>query len=319
MVTGTTDAEHLNNLHEVLRCLEEHGLRVKREKCKFMQNFVDFLGHRIDAEGLHTIPDKLQAIVQAPTPKNIQQLRSFLGLLNYYGKFIPNLASVVHPLNQLLHQDTKWRWDTTCSRAFADAKKALVSSTVLTHYDPSLPLALAGDAAYGVGAVISHVLPDGSERPIAFASRTLTSSEQNYAQLEKEALSLVFGVKKFHQYLYGRRFLLVTDHKPLLTILGPKKGIPSLAAARLQRWAVLLSSYQYDIKFKDTVAHANADGLSRLPLDNNSTEELAIEASVFNISQIDFLPVTAMQILIRHSAKFSITLRMDGQRMFLKI
>ena len=297
LVTGTTDAEHLNNLHEVLRRLEEHGLRVKREKCKFMQNFVDFLGHRIDAEGLHTIPDKLQAIVQAPTPKNIQQLRSFLGLLNYYGKFIPNLASLVHPLNQLLHQDTEWRWDTTCSRAFADAKKALVSSTVLTHYDPSLPLALAGDAsAYGIGAVISHVLPDGSERPIAFASRTLTSSEQNYAQLEKEALSLVFGVKKFHQYLYGRRFLLVTDHKPLLTILGPKKGIPSLATARLQRWAVLLSSYRYDIKFKDTVAHANADGLSRLPLDNNSTEELAIEASVFNISQIDFLPVTAMQI-----------------------
>ena len=122
---------------------------------------------------------------------------------------------------------------------------------------------LAADAsAYRVGAVISQVFPDGSERPIAFASCTLTTSEKNYAQLEKEALSLVFGVKKFHQYLYGRRFTLITDHKPLTAIVGPKRGIPSLAAARLQRWAVLLSAYEYDIKYKSTHAHSNADGLS---------------------------------------------------------
>ena len=102
------------------------------------------------------------------------------------------------------------------------------------HYDPSLPIVMAADASvYGVGAVVSHVFPDGSERPIAFASRTLTKSEKNYAQLEKEALALIFGIKKFHQYLYGRRFKMVTDHKPLTAILGPKKGIPSLAAARL--------------------------------------------------------------------------------------
>ena len=160
---------------------------------------------------------------------------------------------MIHPLNLLLHKDTKWNSNSDCEKAFTEAKEALVSSTVLTHYDRDLPLTLAEDAsAYGIGAVISHVIPDGSEHPIAFASRTLTSSVQNYAQLEKEALSLIFGVKKFHQYLYGRRFTLITDHKPLLTILGPKKGIPSLAAAR------------YDIKFKDTLSHANADSLSRL-------------------------------------------------------
>lgn len=142
------------------------------------------------------------------------------------------------------------------------ANEALVSSKVLVHYNPSLPLKLAGDASsYGVGAVISHIMEDGTEHPIAFVSRSLSSSERNYSQVEKEALSLVFRVKKFHLYLYGRKFTLTTDHKPLTTILGPKQGVPTLAAARLQRWALMLAAYTYDIEFRPTGQHANADGL----------------------------------------------------------
>ena len=133
--------------------------------------------------------------------------------------------------------------DGWCDKTFRQAKEAIVSTSVLTHYNPKLPITLAGDAsAYGIGAVISLILPDGSEKPIAFASRSLSTSERNYAQLEKEALSLIYGVKKFHQYLHGRKFRLVTDHKPLLAILGPKSGVPSLATTRLQRWASLLSA-----------------------------------------------------------------------------
>ena len=133
---------------------------------------------------------------------------------------------------------------------------------MLAHYDPQLPIRLAGDASsYGIGAVLSHVLADGTERPVAYASRTLLSNEQHYAQVKKEALCLIFGVQKFYQYIYGREFTLVTDHRPLTTIFGPKKGVPPLAAARLQRWALLLSAFRYKIEFRPTLAHANADGL----------------------------------------------------------
>ena len=130
-----------------------------------------------------------------------------------------------------------------CKRAFDLAKQLLSSAPVIAHHDPSLPLVLTCDAsAYGHGVIITHRLPYGSEKPVAYASRTLGASECNYAQIE-EALSVVYGVQKFHQYLYGRPFTLVTDHKPLTTILGVKEGIPAMIAARLQRWALILSSY----------------------------------------------------------------------------
>ena len=121
-------------------------------------------------------------------------------------------------------------------------------------------------------------------------------NEQNYVQVEKEALSLIFGVQNFHQYIYGREFTLVTDHHPLTTIFGPKKGVPPLAAARLQRWALLLSAYRYNIEFKPTLAHANADGLSRLPLKQKDATGNSPDPAVFNVWQLNVLPVTVRQL-----------------------
>ena len=194
LVTGATASKHLHNLEKVLQRLQEHDIRVNKAKCSFMHIKVQYLGHRIDTEGIHATDSKLQAIQQSPAPKNLQELRSFLGLLNYYSQFIPNLSSLLHPLNKLLCEDTPWSWSSECDQAFKQAKEKLLSP-ILVHYDPSLPIRLADDAsAYGVGDVISHVMADGNERPIAFASRTLLPSERNYAQLEKEALSLIFGI-----------------------------------------------------------------------------------------------------------------------------
>ena len=265
-----------------------------------MQDSVEYLGHKLTGSGVCTSATKVEAVRLAPVPANVQQLRSFLGMVNYYGKFIPNLASLLHPLNNLLKQNQKWKWTQECQKSFETAKERLSQAPVLAHYDATLPLRLAGDAsAFGLGVVLSHRFPDGSERPVAYASRTLTPSERNYSQLEKEALSLVYGVKKFHSYLYGRTFELLTDHKPLTTILGPKTGIPSIAAARLQRWALLLACYQYQIKYKSTLSHANADCLSRLPLSPPNFLEPDVStttSTVFNINQIAAMPVSSNQI-----------------------
>ena len=297
LVSGRTEEEHLTNLQKVLERLQEHGIRAKRAKCTFLKTSVQYLGHVIGTDGLHATDAKIEAIVNAPSPKNVTELRSYLGLLNYYGRFIPNLASLIHPLNNLLRHNMTWRWTKSCRDTFKSTKEKIVSPNVLIHYDVARPLRLAADAsAYGIGAVISHVMDDGSERPIAFASRTLMPSERNYAQVEKEALSLVFGVCKFHSYLYGRKFTLITDHKPLTSIHGPKKGVPPIAAARLQRWALKLSAYSYEIEFRSTDKHANADGLSRLPLNCVSPIAYTSEPSVFNLQQIESLPVTASKL-----------------------
>ena len=262
-----------------------------------MRTSVTYLGHRIDAEGLHATEDKIKAITEAPAPKNINELRSFLDLLNYYGRFIRNLSTLIHLLNKLLRREAPWKWTEQCTDAFKAAKARIVEPNVLVHYNPDLPIRLAGDAsAYGIGAVISHILPDGAERPIAFASRTLLPSERNYAQIEREALSLIFGISKFHSYLFGRKFVLVTDHKPLITILGEKKGIPPITAARLQRWAIKLSAYTYEIEFRRTHEHSNADCLSRLPMHHVSPTGYTPEPALFNMHQIRSLPVTAAQL-----------------------
>ena len=296
LVTGTTEEDHLHNLQLVLQRLETAGLHLKKEKCKFLVPSITYLGHKIGAQGLHPLPDKIEAIVSASRPKTLTELKAFLGL-NYYGKFISNLASVLHPLYQLLNKDVDWSWTVERENAFQRAKTLLTSNHVLIHYDPQKVLVLACDtSAYGLGVVLSHHLSDGSERPIAFASRTLSPAERNYSQIEKESLACVFDVKKFHSYLYGRQFTLVSDHKPLLTLLHQHHAIPTTTSNRIQRWALTLSMYNYSISFKPSTSHCNADALSRLPLYTVPREPPIPTETVLLLQQMSESPISVSQI-----------------------
>ena len=158
-----------------------------------------------------------------------------------------NLADSLHPLHALLHKG-QWKWTEECETVFQEAKVRLSTAPVLACFDPSLPLKMTGDAsAYGLGAVLSQVLPNGVERPIALALCTLSPSERNYPQVERQALALGNGVKYFHQFLYNHKFTLVTDHKPLLALLGPNTGMPPLAVARIQRCALFTVCILYGL------------------------------------------------------------------------
>ena len=298
LITGATEAEHLQTLSKVLERLESAGLTLKKEKCVFASTSVTYLGHTIDRDGIHPTPDKVQAVQQASTPKNVTELKAFLGLLNYYGKFMPNLATTLKPLYNLLQESTKWRWNDKEKKAFEASKKLLLSSQVLTHYNPELQLVLACDASqYGLGAVLSQRYPNGEERPVGYASRTLSKAEQNYSQIEKEGLACVFGVKRFHCYIFGRSFILSSDHKPLASLFAKDKTVPAQASARIQRWALTLGMYEYELIHKSGATHGNADALSRLPLPGSASEETPQPAEmVLLFEELQKGPVTAEQI-----------------------
>ena len=172
-----------------------------------------------------------------------------------------------------------------------------MSNKCLTHYDPSLKLTLACDTSdYGLGAVLSHKLADGSKRPIGYASCTLSPSEHNYTQLEKEGLSCIFGIKKFHDYLFGREFELVTDHKPLLGLLKEDRPVSPQASARIKRWSLFLSSYEYTLSFRRTGAHANADALSCLSLPEEPAKTTLAPELVLLAEHLVDPPITTADI-----------------------
>jgi transposase InsO family protein len=266
LIAGTDYEDHLNTLAQVLERLLKFGFKLNKSKCKFLQSSVVYLGHLIGSAVLHPTEDKLVAVRDAPPPKDATALKSFLGLTMFYSRFMPHHSTVLAPLNNLLNKNVPWKWTKSEDAAFTAAKNLLLNSRTLVHYNESLPLVLSCDASsYGAGAVLSHVI-NGKHKPIAFASRTLTEAQRNYSQLEKEAFSIIFGLKRFHQFLCGNSFTILNDHRPLLTLLGPHCSVPAHTASRLQRWALILVSYHYKIEFQSTTAHADADSMSRLPL-----------------------------------------------------
>lgn len=273
VVSGATKSEHDERLFEVLQRLRRYKLTVRKDKCCIAKPVIEYLGYKVDANGIHPTMDKVKAIHSAPSPKNKDELRSFLGMVNFYNRFLKNKATVAENLHRLLDNDAVFVWNNEHEEAFMAIKQLLQSDMVLTHFDENKQLVLACDASpYGIGVVLSHRESSGDERPIAFASRTLGSNERNYGQFDKEALAIMYGVIWFHQYVAGRHVIIVTDHKPLLGTFQTKKPIPPMLSPRMTRWCLKLAAYDYTMEYRPGKNHYNADFLSRLPLAGTDDE-----------------------------------------------
>ncbi|KFD72871.1 hypothetical protein M514_14775 [Trichuris suis] len=237
LVIGSSEEELTTRVREVLRRFSDDGLRVHHDKCVFHTKKVEFLGYLIDEKGLHPTVEKI---------KCIQEWQN--------------------NCTDCLDKECRWNWTKCHEIAFQASKQLLSSDSLLVHYDEQKPLTLTCDASpYGVGAVLSHKYPGNTECPVRFYSRTLTATERNYAQIDKEALAIIAAVRKFHDYIYGRHVEIRTDRKPLLGLLAHNRATPQMVSPRLLRWSILLNMYDYELVHYAGKSIANADALSRLP------------------------------------------------------
>src|SRR3569832_84803 len=252
---------HCKDLQNIFERLKAANLKLKLRKCQLVQNKINYLGHIISKEGLRVDPAKTDAIAEMPIPQNIKQLKSFLGLCSYYRRFLQNLVMSSSHLNKLLNKDQPFVWTHECQQNFDQIKQSLQQTTTLAFPDFTKPFIVQTDASKeGIGAVLSQL--DGDlEKPIAFASRTLSKPEKNYSTMEQEALAIVWGLKYFRPYIYGHKIILYTDHAPIRLLKLKDDSSP-----RLVRWIMALQQYDLQVKYRKGSQNQNADALSRLPI-----------------------------------------------------
>lgn len=267
----------LDRLKHVFSKLRAHNLKLNPEKCRFFQRRVKFCGHVVTENGVETDPAKIEKVAQWPTPSNAEQVREYLGFTGYYRRYIKDYAKIAKPLTDLLvgtmrHKSKRksgaktqpkpeWTWGPPQQAAFDKLKSALTAPPILAYADFTKSFVLHTDSSgEGLGAVLCQE-QDGRERVIAYASRSLTKTEKNYPVHKQEFLALKWAItEKFHDYLYGQDFTVLTDNNPLTYVLTTAK----LDAAG-HRWLAALASYRFTVKYRAGIKNADADALSRLP------------------------------------------------------
>ena len=294
VVTGVTKADHDAKLTALLQRCAEKGIKLNQKKCSFYCSKITFLGHVITAEGVSADPDKIRAIVDMPPPQDVHEVRRFCGMVQYLAKFLPSLSEVANPLRALTRKDVPWVWGQPQTEAFRRIKELVTSAPVLAHFRCDRPLVVQTDASQN--ALGAALLQDG--KPIAFASRSLTDCEKRYAQIEKECLSVVFGLERFDQYTYGREVTVENDHKPLQSILA--KPLSS-APKRLQAMMMALHRYSPCIVYRPGVSVVLADLLSRAPASAPSPDTSFIyspssERGFDRINALQYLPISDMRL-----------------------
>lgn len=313
-ITGKTLEDHLSALNKALDIIKSVGLKVRKEKCVFLQDSIELLGHIISKTGLKKVPSKVEAISQLDSPKNVSEVKSLMGVVSYYAKFMPRLATIMNPIYALTKKDVIFNWTSECSQALSEVKQLIQEDLELAHFDSDLPTIIETDASLeGISGILFQ-MADGIKKPVLCVSRTLTSAEKNYKTTDQEALAVYFAVFKFFEYLHRRPFTIHTDHKPLLTLFGEHKPSPHMTSPRMQRWANFLSSFEYTIKHIEGTKNCFADFLSRHPnkLDGNdvTTEDEEISHTINMLSSekvIDREKIIAetakdevLQAVIRH-------------------
>ena len=269
IITAPTVKEHMERVREVVDRLSRSGLKCRREKCHVMVDTVEYLGYKLTPHGIVPMEERTKALSTMPPPDNYQQLRSFIGAASYYRRFVPHFSEVIQPLLDLEKEDFKW--EAQHQKSFDLIKDKLTHPPSLVPYDQRKQVVLATDASsYALGAVLSHPGEEEVMHPVEFISRKLTGAEQRYSMVEKEALAIVWAVKRFHRYLYGREFEIKTDHRALQFIFSPEKNLPVMTVSRIARWAIILQNYCYSINYEQ-VPHA--DVLSRLVKGQGSSGE----------------------------------------------
>jgi site-specific DNA-cytosine methylase len=253
--------EHLEHIQLVFNALRKAGLTCHPGKCLFGVDFVMYLGHEVRPGTLGPQIAKVAALDALPIPKNISDLRTFLGLASYYRKFIPGFSTIAQPLNSLLRKEQAWVWEEDQEKGFQELKAILKTQPVLRMPDHSKPFILYTDwSAAGLGAVLAQIDDGGFEYVIAYASRSNNRAEGNYSSYHGELLAAVWAITHFRYYLYGKKFQLITDHQPLKWIMTNSK-----LTGKLARWALILQEYEFEIIHRPGESNGNADGLSRNP------------------------------------------------------
>lgn len=277
IVVGQNLENHIKNLETVLKRLSQFNLKIQLDKCEFLRRETEFLGHVITQEGVRPNTDKIKKILEWPLPKNAKQIKQFLGLSGYYRRFIRDYSRITKPMTKYLKKDEVININNPdYIKAFETLKEILSTDQILAYPDFTKPFILTTDASdFALGAVLSQI-HDSVERPIAFGSRTLNPTECNYATNEKEALAIIWAVKKYQPYLYGNRFTLVTDHKPLTFIKSSEKN------TKILRWRLELENYDYDIIYKEGKTNVVADALSRFPTITAKDKEINVNESIDN-------------------------------------
>ncbi|CAF4830615.1 unnamed protein product [Pieris macdunnoughi] len=268
--------EHIVKLKKIFERLRETNLKVTLDKSEFLRKEVLYLGHTISKEGLMPNNDKIKAVLEFPIPRTSTEIKSFLGLVGYYRKFIRDFSKITQPLTSCLKKKNKI--DITKPEyieAFEKCKELLVNAPILQFPDFSKPFVLTTDASnVALGAVLSQG-QIGSDKPIAFASRTLNEAETRYSTIERELLAIVWATKYFRPYLYGRKFTIYTDHRPLTWLNSIKE--PN---TKLTRWKLRLAEFDYDIVFKNGKQNSNADALSRIRINALGNDDISLKVNV---------------------------------------